>query len=232
MEDINKQKAIPYLSATEIKRLKSDLIEKYRESETRVLKSQKLFSLLAKYLKPNFKVLDLGSANGQFFKTLESLGIEHTYGADIDDYLSKGSPHEGFATFDFNMDKYPYADDTFDAITAIEVIEHLENPFYFAREIHRILKKDGIFLMTTPNPSHVFNKILFVLREKLYRFLEGNDHITFLSKHLLDKGILKIFNIETVAHIYPEMPWRFLRHFKYPANKHFGRVVIYVFKKK
>lgn len=232
MEQLKKQKAIQYLSPGEIKRFKHELVEKYRDTETRVLKSPVFISVLQKYAKKNDLILDLGSANGQIFQVFENMGVTDTYGADIDNYLTKGSPGKRFEIFDFNMDRYPYADGTFNVITAVEVIEHLENPFHFIREISRILADGGVFIMTTPNPSHIFNKILFFVREKFYRFLEGNDHITFLADHLLRKGILKFFTIELVSYILPEMPWRFLMRFKYPANKHFGRVVIYVFRKK
>ncbi len=230
MNVLEKQKAIPYLSASELKKLEPELREKYQDTDTKVLSSPIFLSLMRQYLKPTDAVLDLGSANGLIFKVLEDMRITQTYGADIGDYLSKGRPKH-FALFDFNRDAYPYADGQFDAVTSIETIEHLENPFYFVREIHRVLKKDGIFIFSTPNPSHIFNKILFVFRETFYRFLAGNDHITFLTDPLLKKGILELFTIEQVAYLLPEMPWRFLRKFNYPANKHFGRVVLYVLKK-
>lgn len=231
MNVLEKQKAIPYLSVPDLKRLESELKEKYQDTDTKVLSSPVFLSALSHYLKRSDTVLDLGSANGLIFKVLEDLHITQTYGADIGDYLSKGHPKH-FALFDFNRDTYPYTDGQFDAVTSIETIEHLENPFHFAREIHRVLKNGGIFIFSTPNPSHFFNKVLFVFRGTFYRFLAGNDHITFLTDPILKKGILELFTIEQVSYLLPEMPWRFLRKFKYPANKHFGRVVLYVLKKK
>ena len=46
-----------------------------------------------------------------------------------------------------------FRDEMFDAITAIDVIEHLEDPVADLRNIHRILKPGGIFLIQTPDTS-------------------------------------------------------------------------------
>lgn len=232
MSDLKKQKSIPFLSAKEMRELGPELKEKHQEGETKILNAPRFTSVLRRYTNPESRVIDLGAANGNMFSVLRDIGVLHTYGADIDNYLSKGEPTEGFTAFDFNMDTYPYTDGQFDVATSIEVLEHLENPFHFAREVHRILKKDGVLIFTTPNPSHLFNKITFALRENFYRFLDGNNHITLLTQPIFSKGFLQLFTVEEVLYLYPEMPWRFLRNFTYPANKHFGRSVVYVLRKK
>ncbi|MSU73612.1 SAM-dependent methyltransferase [Candidatus Kaiserbacteria bacterium] len=231
MKNFKKQKAIPFLSVSEMKRLEPELKEKYQDADTKILSLPAFLAALRHYLKPSTTVLDLGSANGQIFSVLQDLHITDTYGADIGNYLSKGHP-KNFALFDFNMDSYPYVDGQFDAVTSIETIEHLENPYHFVREVHRILKKEGIFIFSTPNPNHIFNKITFAFRGSFYRFLEGNDHITFLTDPILKKGILEFFIIEKIVYLLPEMPWRFLNKFTYPANKHFGRSALYVLRNK
>ena len=45
----------------------------------------------------------------------------------------------------------PFADETFDLVTANMVVEHLPEPIQQFREIARILKPDGRFLFHTPN---------------------------------------------------------------------------------
>jgi SAM-dependent methyltransferase len=47
--------------------------------------------------------------------------------------------------------KWPYPDGHFDVIVSTEVIEHVENPWHFMREVKRLMKDDGIALITTPN---------------------------------------------------------------------------------
>ena len=44
-----------------------------------------------------------------------------------------------------------YKDKSFDVVTATEVIEHLENPRLFLRDINRVLKPGGLCVLSTPN---------------------------------------------------------------------------------
>lgn len=45
----------------------------------------------------------------------------------------------------------------FDCVVAVEVLEHVEEDDRFVREVHRVLKPGGVFLMTTPNGQFVEN---------------------------------------------------------------------------
>jgi SAM-dependent methyltransferase len=46
---------------------------------------------------------------------------------------------------------YPFKDDTFDVVTAFEVIEHCRDPRRLLTEITRVLKPGGQLVLTTPN---------------------------------------------------------------------------------
>ena len=85
-----------------------------------------------------------------------------------------------------NLEEYLYDDmtntlidkDVFDVATAIEVLEHVEEDTKFISNVCKVLKKDGIFIMTTPNgeyvdnsnPDHVRHYTRTMLWEKLTYF--------------------------------------------------------------
>jgi SAM-dependent methyltransferase len=45
----------------------------------------------------------------------------------------------------------------FDCVVSVEVLEHVERDEAFVREVYRVLKNQGVFLMTTPNGDYVKN---------------------------------------------------------------------------
>jgi glycosyltransferase involved in cell wall biosynthesis len=54
--------------------------------------------------------------------------------------------------FDAEKDPFPYPDEAFDTVLCCELLEHLTaDPMHMMSEIHRILKPNGVLLLTTPN---------------------------------------------------------------------------------
>ena len=51
----------------------------------------------------------------------------------------------------------PLVDGSIDAITAFEVIEHLEDHGGFLDECHRVIKPNGTLFVSSPNPAHLVN---------------------------------------------------------------------------
>jgi SAM-dependent methyltransferase len=75
-----------------------------------------------------------------------------------------------------------FDDQRFDVVLAIEVIEHLENPWFFLRESIRCLKPSGELIFTTPNVETLASRIDFMIRGELTYFKEssfsGCYHVT------------------------------------------------------
>jgi SAM-dependent methyltransferase len=54
--------------------------------------------------------------------------------------------------FDLDSDPYPFPDNSIDGVVCCEVLEHLfRDPAWMLREVNRVLKPGGWFLVTTPN---------------------------------------------------------------------------------
>lgn len=67
-----------------------------------------------------------------------------------------------------------FPDNSFEAVSIVEVIEHVENPSQVLREIYRVLKKDGKMFLTTPNPSHIS---IFIKNLRNKRIRIHPDHL-------------------------------------------------------
>ncbi|MDQ6622354.1 MAG: class I SAM-dependent methyltransferase [Verrucomicrobiota bacterium] len=62
-----------------------------------------------------------------------------------------------------NTDTLPYADASFDLVTCTEVIEHLEDFRHAIREISRVLRPGGVFIVSTPNVLNLRSRLRYLL---------------------------------------------------------------------
>jgi len=70
----------------------------------------------------------------------------------------------------FNLNKnWPYKDDEFMGVLAVDVIEHMENIYHFLREAMRISKR--FVIVSTPNTESEFSRILFRRHGYLWGFI-------------------------------------------------------------
>jgi 2-polyprenyl-3-methyl-5-hydroxy-6-metoxy-1,4-benzoquinol methylase len=95
----------------------------------------------AKGLVTGMSLLDLGCADGSFVDCCLEKGLK-ALGTDINDGIN------------LETDDLPFADDTFDVMTANSVLEHLQSPAKMLAEVHRTLKPGGALLLVTPNWKH------------------------------------------------------------------------------
>jgi N-acetylglucosaminyldiphosphoundecaprenol N-acetyl-beta-D-mannosaminyltransferase len=113
------------------------------------------FDFFSKYLKKGQKVLDLGCGNGRLMDFLKKHEVNPT-GMDYSSELLKiaKDKHPDIDFIQGDMTELPFADESFDLVVMLASFHHLENPKRrndCLSEIHRILKKDGIIIMTNWN---------------------------------------------------------------------------------
>jgi SAM-dependent methyltransferase len=129
------------------------------------------------------KALDIGMGRGGWTKHLvESKKFDSISGTDLLDCRDEEFKSINFHVANLASEKLNVPDSTYDFIFAIEVIEHIENPRFFMREIYRLLKPGGKFVMTTPSCDSLTSRISFLLRGYFPPFCEsdykGSGHIT------------------------------------------------------
>lgn len=77
----------------------------------------------------------------------------------------------------------PFEPESFDAITAGELIEHLERPIDFLRGCFHTLKVGGILVITTPNPNSIWERTLTLNMSR--RFFYDREHIMLFPQRWL-----------------------------------------------
>jgi 2-polyprenyl-3-methyl-5-hydroxy-6-metoxy-1,4-benzoquinol methylase len=96
-----------------------------------------------------YTVLDIPCGEGAFAQRLQHHGFK-MYAADCVNDIRVHDAH--FTVCDMNV-PLPYHPESFDAIACIDGIAHTERPFDFIRECARVLRHQGILVISTPNIS-------------------------------------------------------------------------------
>ncbi|NQX70102.1 methyltransferase domain-containing protein [Paenibacillus alba] len=112
------------------------------------------YLLASKYVEDKM-VLDAACGAGYGSKMLQQAGAKFVLGVDIsEESLQNASKVYGADNVDFvygDVNRLAIEDDSFDVVVSFETIEHLESGAHWIRESARILKDDGLFLVSTPN---------------------------------------------------------------------------------
>jgi len=135
--------------------------------------------------KNNFggKLLDYGAGQGKLTKEIASLGqFEEIWAVDIIKKHNNTKQPINWRFCDLN-EKLDLPSKHFDFIVAIEVIEHLENPWLTAREWFRLLKENGVLIFSTPN-NESFRSLLSLLFRGNFASFSNNNFPAHLNAFL------------------------------------------------
>ncbi len=111
------------------------------------------------------RVLDVGSHGGTFTSYMHSLLPRAKFtaidlSADAIYYGEKKYPFIQFITA--RAEKIPFTSGSFDLVTCLEVLEHVEHPQLVIGQIKRVLKKDGDVVLLVPTENILFVCIWFL----------------------------------------------------------------------
>jgi methionine biosynthesis protein MetW len=102
------------------------------------------------------RLLDLGCADGILAQQLHERFAE-AHGADISETALSIARQRGIETHRVNVDEepLPFADGFFDAITCLDLVEHVFEPRVLLREMARVLAPGGSVYIAFPNIRYI-----------------------------------------------------------------------------
>lgn len=151
----------------------------------------KLARSLIKDFKYN-KCLDIGCASGFMISKIAAFKPNARYfGIDIYDkaiaFAKKTYPHINFK--EASASKLPFKSNSFDLVVCYETIEHVEDPKDCLREARRVLKKDGMFILSMDSGSFLFRIVWWIWENSKGKAWRGAHLHPFHHEEL--EGLIK-----------------------------------------
>lgn len=96
----------------------------------------------------NPRILDVGCGTGANLEMLSQFG--ESEGVDVSDDALEFCRQKGLKVHKGLAEELPFDDESFEMVTALDVVEHLDDDVAGLKEMHRVLKKDGRTLIFVP----------------------------------------------------------------------------------
>lgn len=130
------------------------------------------------------RILDVGCCTGALLYEARNSGWR-VYGVDPSDWACKTAYRlHQLNIFNGTLATYRNSLRSFNAITMVDVFEHVEDPVEQLKKIHRLLTNDGIFCLVTPDYGSFMSKIL---KEKWWGIRLA--HLSYFRR----RDLLKLF---------------------------------------
>ena len=139
------------------------------------------------------KILDIGCGHGWMLSCLDHRWKK--YGLEISKFACKNASKYCEV---FNGKIENYKEKNFDVITALHVIEHHPKPEILIKKIYKKLKKNGVFILETPD----FDSAAARRFGNKFRLLKDKTHISLFSQDSLIRFVRK-YNFKIIDINYP-----------------------------
>ncbi len=120
----------------------------------------------------------------------------------------------------------PIKNSSVDVVTSFDMIEHLYDPDKFLKETKRILKKDGILILSTPNLADIYSRFAFLFGYMPFAYDACSIRVGRLirtSAYASDRDHKSVFNYKAITELlkYNNYSIKYVIGFSY--NEHFKK---------
>lgn len=195
-------------------------------------------SLLDRYLKDGSatppRILDVGCGTGTMLTYLARYGVAE--GIDMDEDAIQYCHQRGLTRVSqAGADRLPFADGTFGLVTALDVIEHIDDDRAALHEVLRVLSPGGSFLVAVPAYRFLWgrqddinlHKRRYVARELRQRLASTGFEVVRLS-YINAVLFPAIAAVRLVRHLLPK-PENVKSDFTFPAPRPLNFLLGHVF---
>lgn len=207
------------------------LIEYYQQYEmpTPQANLAETARLLAKNLRQDAKVLDMGCGDGSFLKEMHLLGYDNLTGFDQSPGLERAK-NLGFGDF-YSSNVWAFLDaaesglkQNFDAYVMVNVLEHVTDPIALLKRFCNIMQSGSSLCITVPNDFSTLQKAFLKVKGHLPWFVCVPDHVNYFDFNTL-KAVLENngFNVVDQSALYP-LELFLLQDLDYIANPELGPI--------
>jgi 2-polyprenyl-3-methyl-5-hydroxy-6-metoxy-1,4-benzoquinol methylase len=179
--------------------IKEPMLESFLRSQ----RIKQVLPYISRY--PNCRLLDVGC--GWEARLLQDLSPYITKGVGVD-FKAPNIQTNKIQTFTGHIDgSLPFEDESFDLITMLAVLEHLDHPLEILKECARVLRPHGGLVITVP--SRYAKPVLEFLafRVGIVSRDEILDHKNYFNKEDLEALFTQVPNLDIQEHSY--FQWKF-----------------------
>lgn len=179
----------------------------FKDDNCRIMLEEKImFNMLERWRrkikkeKSSIEILDLGCGSGLITKKIKDLGYQ-IRGLDFSQEAINKAKGNGIDANLCNLDEGIKGDnEEFDVVWAGDIIEHVFDPIGLLREVNRVLRRNGIVIISIPSDVGLITrlKVLFgisyqTLTYKKHGFFKHHTFFTLrLIEYMLRKNGFKI----------------------------------------
>ncbi|HET6767043.1 MAG TPA: class I SAM-dependent methyltransferase [Chitinophagaceae bacterium] len=145
------------------------------------LSLENLLDSFEKY-RQNNRILDVGCGEGWILELAMKRGWE-TYGTEFSSRAIEICEKKGIKMYTGILNPANMKEKDFDIIVSSETIEHINNPREELANIYQLLRKGGLFYITTPN----FNSYLRRMMKDKYAIIKYPEHLSYYTTATLNK---------------------------------------------